>query len=235
MKKVLGILAIAGAAASANANVKLYDNGPVFDIPGPPAVSQLVSPPGSVFGYGAQGGTINNTVADDFTVPAPGWNVKRLTFFMYQTGAGPANFTFTGVSFDIVTDITTPWTNPAPVVPGNGGFVAFRRLSTDLTGTTRAIYALEVPVSITLTPGTYWLRWNATGTLASGPWQPPVVPHGPGNAMQSIGGGAFAAIQNGTYGDGEELPFSIWGEVIPAPGSLALLGLGGLIAGRRRR
>lgn len=235
--KTLALAVLAGVAASANAAV-LFNNGPVFDVPGTPNLSVLQSPPNTTFGYGAQGGTVNNAVADDFTVTASaGWNVTSLRFFMYQTGAN-SNFTFTNLSFDIVPNLADPrnFTSVNLTGANNGGLVAYRVTQTTLGDRARAIFAIDVPVNINLAQGTYWLRWNATGTLASGPWQPPVVPQGTvGNAAQAIGAaGAFAPVNNGA-GAPVELPFIINGTVIPAPSALALLGLGGLVAGRRRR
>lgn len=237
--KTLALAVLAGVAASANAAV-LFNNGPVFDVAGSPNLSVLQSPPNTTFGYGAQGGTVNNAVADDFTVTAAaGWNVTNLRFFMYQTGANSA-FTFTNISFDIVSNLAAPraFTSVGVGASNNGGLVAYRVTQTTLGDRARAIFAIDVPVNINLAQGTYWLRWNATGTLASGPWQPPVVPQGTvGNAAQAIGAaGAFLPVNNGgTPPAPVELPFEISGTVIPAPGALALLGLGGLVAGRRRR
>ena len=68
-----------------------------------------------------------------------------------------------------------------------------------------------VTIGTTLPPGTYWLDWFAGGTLASGPWAPPVSvlgSTGTGNAMQSIAGGAFAPLID--VGP-QDLPFTIEG------------------------
>lgn len=238
MKRVLVLAAVVGAAAAAHANNILWNNGPVFDVPGSPNLSQLFSPPNSTFGYGAQI-TANNSMADNFVVNVPAgqyWDVKRLTFYMYQTNTVNqiAPFTFTQVDWQITGDHADPisWTSGAP---RDGGLVALRVLSTTPTNLQRAIYALEVDVNATLLPGTYVLRWRAAGSLASGPWQPPTVPHAGGDARQSIANGPFDIIQNGTTTNGVELPFTIWGTVVPTPGALAILGMGALLAARRRR
>lgn len=216
-----------------NTDALLWDNGPVTDVVGPPALS-VITAPGTLFGAGAQGGGTNNSVADDFTVGAGGWNVNQLTFFMYQTGAASA-FTFTGVNYQIVSNNADPisWT---AAVPGNGGLVGYRVTATTLGDTNRAIFALTVPVALSLTPGNYFLRWQATGSLASGPWQPPVVPSvAGGNSTQSLTGGVYNPLIDTGSSVQLELPFRIDGTVAPAPGSLALLGLAGLAAARRRR
>ncbi|MGH7242743.1 MAG: PEP-CTERM sorting domain-containing protein [Phycisphaerales bacterium] len=222
----LSSIALAGAAQAA----VLYNNGPVFDVPGAPNLSVL-TPPSTTLGAGAQT-TAGNAVADNFTAGST-WNVTKLTFYMYQTGA--ANFSFTGMNYQIANTNgdAISWTGSAVT---NGGLQAYRVTSTTLTNRDRPIFAIDVAVNLVLGPGSYVLRWQASGTLASGPWQPPVVPtNGGGNATQSLAGGAFAALTDAGSGFGLELPFTISGTEVPAPGTLALLGLGGLIAHRRRR
>jgi MYXO-CTERM domain-containing protein len=225
------LVALIGMAGAANAAV-LHDNGAVYNIAGSPNLSVLSSSE-STLGFGAQI-SANNSVADDFSVSGGGWNVTGLTFYMYQTGA--TAFSFTGVDYQIASSHSDPvsWTSASSLV--DGGLVAYRVTSTTLGATNRPIYAVTVPVSQSLADGNYVLRWRASGSLASGPWQPPVVPSGEvGNAQQSINGGAFTQLAMGTSNGPVELPFQIQGSVVPSPGSLAVLGLGGLIAGRRRR
>ena len=225
------LASMVGLAVSAHAAV-LHDNGAVFNVAGSPNLSVLASADGT-FGFGAQAGS-GNSVADDFSVSGGGWNVNRLTFFMYQTGA--TAFTFTGLDYQIASSHSDPisWTSAASRV--DGGVVAYRVLETATGTLNRPIFAIEVPVSQSLADGNYVLRWRAAGSLASGPWQPPVVPtSGVGNARQSTAGGAFNAVVHGASGAAVEMPFVISGTVVPAPGALALLGLGGIAIGRRRR
>ena len=87
MKKI-ALLASLALMAGAHADT-LYNNGPVYDLAGAPNYSQLISP-NSTFGFGAQT-SANNAVADDFTAGAT-WNVSKLTFYMYQTGATAFSF-----------------------------------------------------------------------------------------------------------------------------------------------
>ncbi|MBL8875500.1 MAG: PEP-CTERM sorting domain-containing protein [Phycisphaerae bacterium] len=227
MKKVAFLLslALAGAAQAA----VLYDNGPVFSVPGSPNLSVLVTP-NTTLGAGAQI-SANNAVADNFTAGAT-WNVTKLTFYMYQTGS--TAFSFTGLNYQIANAHTDAisWTSGSI---SNGGLTAYRVTSTSLGARDRAIYAIDVAVNLVLGPGNYVMRWQASGSLASGPWQPPVVPtNGGGNAMQSLAGAAFGALVDTGSGVTMELPFTMHGTVVPAPGALALLGLGGLVARRRR-
>lgn len=225
------LAALIGMAGAANAAV-LHDNGAVFNLAGSPNLSVLSASEGTL-GFGAQI-SANNSVADDFSVSGGGWNVTALTFYMYQTGA--TAFSFTGLDYQIASNHSDPfsWTSASSLV--NDGLVAYRVTTTSLGATNRPIYAITVPISQSLADGNYVLRWRAAGSLASGPWQPPVVPSGEvGNAQQSINGAAFTPLVMGVSNGPVELPFQIQGSVIPTPGSLAVLGLGGLIAGRRRR
>jgi MYXO-CTERM domain-containing protein len=220
-----------GVYTGGGTDAVLWNNGPVSDgVNGANPISQLIAP-NSTFGAGAQT-TATNAVAEDFVVGAGGWNVNQLTFFMYQTGA--TAFSFTGLNYQITTNNADPiaWTAGAA---NNGGFAAYRVLSTTPADTNRPIFAIQVPVNISLSPGNYFLRWQASGSLASGPWQPPVAPFVAGNATQSITAGAFLPLIDAGSTLNMELPFKIDGTVAPAPGSLGLLGLGGLIAARRRR
>ncbi|MCX5688175.1 MAG: PEP-CTERM sorting domain-containing protein [Planctomycetota bacterium] len=225
------LAAFIGLAGAANAAV-LHDNGAVYNVAGSPNLSVLGSGESTV-GFGAQA-SATNSVADDFTVNGGGWNVTSMTFYMYQTSA--AAFSFTSLDYQIASSHSEAisWTPATSLV--NGGFVAYRVTSTTLGATNRPIYAITVPMNQNLADGNYVLRWRAAGSLASGPWQPPVVPSGEvGNARQSIANGEFTQLAMGTTNGPVELPFQINGTVVPGPGSLALLGMGGLIVGCRRR
>lgn len=131
-------------------------------------------------------------VADDFTVPAPGWNVSTITFFTYQTGS-TTTCTITDARVQI-------WNGP----PNAGGVVVFgdtttnrfascaftniyRDSETSALNSTRPIMAVTTTVSTNLPAGTYWVDVQLGGSLASGPWIPPITITGQsttGNAMQ---------------------------------------------------
>ena len=101
-------------------------------------------------------------------------------------------------------------------------------------------------------PATYWISWQVDGSLASGPWAPPVTYNGADNGlnplgqapngMQSISGGAFNPVLDSGSQTGDEFPFIIngfvSGGVIPEPGTAlvwtTLAGFG-LFVSRRRR
>ena len=162
----------------------LYDNGPLVTNPGAGAggadASALQGGLGlTIYGFG-HAISSGFRMADDFTVPAGGWTISQITFFAYQTGStttstlnnvnlriwdGPPNLgTSTVVFGDTTTNrlASTTWTN------------SYRVLDTALTNNQRPIMADVVTVNTTLPAGTYWLDWQTGGTLASGPWAPPV-------------------------------------------------------------
>jgi hypothetical protein len=233
MKKIIALGLIAASAGSAQA-VDLYNNGAA--VSGTPPLS-VIRVGGSTFGAGAQG-NIPNLVADNFTVGGPGWTVESLSFFSYQSFAGSA-YTFTGLNWSVISGDVNSGTVVASGsgTPTNGGLQGYRVTSTTLTNTDRAIFRLDVNVAdFNLTPGNYWLRWGITGSLASGPWQPPTADGAIGNAQQSLGNAAFAPLLDGLDLQGYELPFIVQGSLVPEPGTWAMMLAGGLaVVGLARR
>lgn len=220
----IAVLAAAGSAASA----QLWNNGAAVDGSG---LSILGASDGTL-GAGHQI-SAGNSVAEDFSA-AVAWNVTGFSFYAYQTGA--TAFSFTGAAWQIANTHGDALALTSSSV-SNGGLVGYRVTTTTLTNTQRPIYRVDVTgLNINLAAGSYVLRWSLSGSLASGPWAPPVPGSvGSGNARQSIAGGAFNPLVDGLSLGGMELPFLIHGTAVPTPASLALLGLGGLAAGRRRR
>jgi hypothetical protein len=162
-------------------------------------------------------------VADDFRVPAGAcWEIGAITFFAYQTGATVP--TITGVNFQI-------WNGP----PNAGGVVIYgntttntlaaaqlsgirRSIDTGACATNRLIMAdiCVPPAPLVLNAGTYWIDWQTSGTLTSGPWAPPVTILGasqkPGsNGLQWSGTAWTTLLDNGTAQTVQDLPFIIEG------------------------
>jgi len=150
------------------------------------------------FGYGMQGGTINNRLADDFAVPSGDtWALQTLVFRAYQTGATTAG-TMTGINANIWNSTPLTGNLPDQTGPANsmlsqvwGG--VYRVTSTTLTANNRPIIDVtsDMSWSTPLASGTYWADASMTGSLASGPFAPPTTPAaGTDNARQFIGGTA---------------------------------------------
>jgi subtilisin-like proprotein convertase family protein len=200
----------------------LYDNGPYVNSPG-------TGPGGSdesllqtalsmtIFGFG-HACTAGFRVADEFVVPAGGWDIDEVIFYSYQTGSTTTS-TMTGVQLQI-------WDG----APGVGTIVfgdmttnrltgttwdnAYRR--TDTTpGTTRPVMENTVAADVTLPAGTYWLDWCTLGSLASGPWAVPITINGmtnTGNAQQfnpTPAPGAWGPALDTTFPQG--FPFLVIG------------------------
>ena len=209
----------------------LYDNGPLVNSPGTglggadESVLQSVSLGLNILGFGHQVAS-GNRVADDFVVPASGWIVDRIDFFAYQTGS-PTTSTMTAVNFRI-------WDGP-PGMPGSDvvfgdtttnrltatGWINALRVTETTTGTTnnRPLMGNTAGgLALSLNAGTYWLDWQTDGSLASGPWAPPITITGTaitGNGLQSLDGGVTyaAALDSGTNMDPQGFPFVISGTV----------------------
>lgn len=132
------------------------------------------------------------TIADDFVVDQK-WEIETFEFFAYQTGSSSTS-SFTGAYMRI-------W----DAAPNAGGEVIWGDLTTNRMSATdfANIYrnsdgpggATNRPVmrvvcetpELILFPGTYWVEYGLTGSLASGPWQPPITINdqtATGNAIQ---------------------------------------------------
>jgi subtilisin-like proprotein convertase family protein/PKD repeat protein len=207
----------------------LHDNGPLVNSVGTgfggadESMLETTSLGMGTIGFGHQV-VANNRVADDFTITNPnGWTVDQISFYAYQTGSSTTS-TMTAVNLRI-------WDG----VPDGGGTVIFGDGSTNLLvhsewsgiyrvtettsgNTTRPIMKNTIDLGgLTLPAGTYWLDWQTDGTLGSGPWAPPVTILGQsttGNGLQSVAGGAFAAVVDGGTFTGQDFPFVIVGSEV---------------------
>ncbi|TFG92734.1 MAG: hypothetical protein E4H15_03050, partial [Syntrophobacterales bacterium] len=197
---VAGVLTLLSLPGSAGAGV-LYHNGPLINSRGTASGGAQESVVQSTsLGMENSGWLINrgggNRVADDFVIrDSVGAEIGAITFFAYQTGSTTAS-TITGVYYQI-------WDGPpndagSSVVWGNlttnrlahtvwSGI--YRVWDDELGATNRPIMLVRAtPPELSLATGTYWLEWQMTGSLASGPWCPFVTMDGlatTGNALWS--------------------------------------------------
>jgi len=237
-KLTIASLLVVGASAAFADGPIYWDNGTFTTGVGNGfggANTSEINGGGTVFGFGAQIGA-NNQVADDFVVGAGGAMISGVKVYMYQTGMTTGATTFTGLKFAIFAGAPLVLTTETPVVTTDTWTGVYRVTAATLTNNQRPIWELEYKFNpIFMDAGTYWLSWQASGSLASGPWQVPTAAIG-GNGMQSIGGGAFAALAD-PAGTGRELAFKIQGEAVPEPGTFLAIGAGvaALAIARRRR
>jgi len=206
----------------------LYDNGPLINSMGTGSggADESVLQGNlamNTLGFGHQV-AFGNRVADDFTVTdSAGWQIDTITFFAYQTGSTTTS-TITAVNLNI-------WDGP-PAAPGSAIVFTTNATGADLstawsgiyrvTDTTggannRPIMANVATVNTFLAQGTYWLDWQVDGSLASGPWAPPVTINGQtttGNGLQSLDDGvSFAAANDSGTLTQQGFPFIIEGSL----------------------
>ena len=213
----------------------LYNNGPLVNSPGTGAGGadeSIIQAPINSFGFN------NNQagpyfVADDFTVAGGSWAVTSMDFFGYQTGSTTAS-TYTGLYVCIwngkpgVAGSTVIWGDMTTNILASSVWSNIYRVNAPNGGTTRPVMKLTANTpGLTLNPGTYWVEWAATGSLASGPWVPPVTINNTpitGNAIQSVAGvwaaldspagsGNFQGLPfiiNGTLSGGGTLNYQVW-------------------------
>ncbi len=255
---LVALVAVVGTIGSAAVGQVIYDNQ--SSLPGSGTLG-LVTHPGAGFGGGdlsaltapdsTFGATANTAGAfrlcDDFIIPAgQSWTISGADVFGYTTGATAP--TLIGATIRIFS------TNPNGLASGtvvagdtvtnvqtSGGFFGptpiWRALSTaPLTNNRQVQMSTSAFAPVVLGPGQYWLDFAITSStgavftpvmsLAAG-----AVPTG--DALQFTGTTYVPLVDAGGLG-AKGVPFRLRG-TIPAPGSLALLGLGGLVAARRRR
>ena len=203
----------------------LYDNGPLINMPGAGAggadasVVQDNSQGMSSFGFAHQA-AFGNTVADDFTVSDPnGWYIDEITFFAYQTDS-PLVSTITAVNYriwdgrpnDPASTIVFGHTLPNRLADTTWSGI-YRVRETSLSAVNRPIMQNTASGGLVLNPGTYWLEWQAEGSLPSGPWAPPITISGvvtSGNAMQYFNS-TWSPMADTDTGAQQGLPFIISG------------------------
>lgn len=237
---------IAASAGLASADV-LWDNGPFVTNPGGHPTGADASFLQSDLDMTTLGGNANVGSfrrADNFTVGAGGWEIDSITSFGYRTGSGltseiegifvqiwdgnpsaGANLVFGDMTTNLLT--ATEWTG------------AYRASTNSPSGSTRPIMSATAGLGgLFLDEGEYWVEIgmsSSAGTI----WMVPVTIPGQdttGDALTyTVSTESWAAWVDGGSQTALGMPFIINGTVIPAPGAVALLGLGGLMAGRRRR
>ena len=205
----------------------LWDNGPLVTHPGggsggadASAVQTALSM--STYGFGDQL-SIGNRMADDFVIAHPlGWQIDTITLFAYQTGAPVDPSTITGLYLQIWDG---PPDDPASTVvwgdlstnrlASSAWTSIYRVTDTDLLNADRPIMANVATVGAALPPGTYWLDWTTDGSLASGPWAPPISILGQtttGNALQyTTSSGAWGPANDGGTLTRQGMPFVLSG------------------------
>ncbi len=230
LKFYLGCLAVMLLPAHTATSQVLYTNGPIFNSAGtgPGGTNQSVlystSLGMSTIGFGHQL-SLNNRVADDFFLTAcNGFRIDSIAFFGYQTGSTTTS-TFTGISLRIWDTIPTAagatvlfGDTTTNIISSTGFSGTYRVTETTLGVTNRPIMRSVCNLGgVTLTSGSFWLDWSCLGSLASGPWAPPITPSGvaiTGNALQRTNGVWNNAVDGGTGTPHQGFPFVIYGTLL---------------------
>ncbi|WP_027381554.1 T9SS type A sorting domain-containing protein [Chryseobacterium daeguense] len=181
------------------------------------------------------GGTYSSTtasffIADDFTIPAgQTWNITSIDFFAYQTGYAGTTSPFNTVRVNIFS--SDPSVTGAASVFGNdttNRFLSsidsnmYRVFNTQVPtastpGTTRKIWKVTASTPVSLTAGTYWVKYQLQNVVtASAGFLPPVTIAGtrglPGwNAKQNdaITGNWTSLIDDGNPATATDYPMDM--------------------------
>ena len=241
-KLVSGLAALSFLSLAASAQVLLHDNGPYVTqvgvgalLPGNTVASDVseIEPGDTLFGSAASAAF---SIANDIDVPAGGtWTLTSVKVPSYQTQAAlNTTSTFTAAFVRVYQDTGALTPAGATLIGGDtttnrltsSTFTnCFRVQTITLTNIQRALFENTIDLSFlpTLAPGKYWIEVNFTGSIASGPWIPPVCPHN----VPTNGEGAFQGTLTSlpvTYaatvsagGWNSEYPFKLFGTSTQVP------------------
>ncbi len=204
----------------------LVDNGPLINYQNNnyPGVyfSEITDTSLTSYGFGC-GKQAYVRVADDLKIIDVNWHIDSIVFFGFQTLSSTTTSPFTAYTLRIWNGIpgssTIVWGDTTTNILTNSYFsTIFRTDYTSPTSYARPIYRnVCSTTNLTLTNGTYWLDWQATGSASlTGPWQPPITITGQdstGNAMQLIDGIWSKVVDSSitTLAYPQGFPFIIYG------------------------
>ncbi len=210
---------------------QIYDNGPLVNSPGtgPGGADESVAM-NTTSGLTSRGWNVSASGgyrgADDFTVPAGGWDVVTVTLVPYMGGSPPTSPSpITAIYLQIwngqpgLAGSSVVWGDTTTNRLGTTSFASvYRRLESEPTDASRVVFAASANVNTTLPAGTYWLDFQIGGnTTYTGPWYPPVTINGQtttGNALQWTGASWDAVVDSGLLTP-QGFPFTIEGTVVP--------------------
>lgn len=229
MKKIFTLFSASAFALAMNAQAPLVDQAQLITHPGGGSgganvsATQTTTLGATLFGVGQQNAS-NNWIAERITVPASGWSLDSLITYGYQTGSTTTS-TFTGIYCFVSADssnfpsmipvLGSKTTNAMTYTTWTGIYRSSGDDATGLANTQRPIMKMRSTLTGVLNPGNYWVVWSATGSLTSGPWNPPVTVLGnlsTGMAHQFLGSSSvWDTIVDGSATLG--MPFKLYGTI----------------------
>ncbi len=221
MKKAIAVLAVLALSGAAYGDTIIHNN---LQGAGYAWVNGWGS---SVGGDNLFGGRSDYAVVDRVTVPA-GFN--KITS-VSTTSISSQSFFFGGAP--ILATQATLYIIPAGDMPNNFAGNRFENVSVTSTnigfdGYGIAMVQMDWTGSVNVAPGTYYIGLRAFSTAGEpNEWYYQHDAPAAGDAYQASFDGPFGSLGGGAT--------SLRVGAVPAPASLALVGLGGLVAARRRR
>ncbi len=228
-RQVLAVMAAAGCAAAASADI-LWDQSAI-DLNSTISLANWTKTSG--FGQREAYGM------SDVTVPAGGWTIQSITVWAGTLAFNDPTSAILNI-FPKTSSLPTAADNPRLVANGGTGITVAAVTSVIQINGNSGQFAREITSSglnVVLAPGDYWIGLTPrfSGSSTDNQW-PALSQYGDSQAVR------FATPLDAAWSDNAALlgapatdgAILIEG-FVPAPSSLALLGLGGLIAGRRRR
>jgi len=168
----------------------IYSNGTIVNSPGTGSGGNdesVIQAGGSSFGFGMNQ-TIGYSVADDFVITENA-TINSIEIQGYQPYSGTTSL-FTGVFIRIYSGNPANgqivWGDLSTNLLSSACFSNIYRVNAPGNGVNRPVMTLVCSgLNIALSPGSYWIEYQTTGSLSSGPWAVNVT--GIGNAMQYNG------------------------------------------------
>jgi hypothetical protein len=165
--------------------------------------------------------------------------VTTITVYAYQTGS-PTTSTMTSANLRIWNGVpgavgsSVVWGDTTTNVLASSTWSGiYRGTQTVAAATNRPIMANVLNVNSFLAPGTYWLDWQVGGSLASGPFAPPITINGQtvtGNALQ-FDGAVWNPVVDGNTTTAQGFPFIVQGVDEPPVAVSTLNGQGLVLLG----
>jgi len=200
----------------------LYDNGPIVNSPGTGfggANESIQQTPLTLLGSNFNK-TLSYRMADDFIVTGDQWNVASIEFYGYQTGSTTTS-TFTGAYIRIMSGVpgqpgtTTVWGDTTTNRLSSTTFSNCYRVNITQNNQRPVMKVVVNTPGLTLPTGTYWIEFCASGSLASGPWCPPITINNTpttGNGLQYQGATAgYVPSYGATTIYQQGVPFKLYG------------------------